>query len=112
MTLLPIVVKRIDDKELYIKWNDGHESTYDCKELRKACPCAMCDSYRKEAATSGETKLLVIKGPVTNEAKIVRMTYVGRYAIQFTWNDGHDTGIYSFETLREICGCKDCLMKG
>tara|TARA_B110000438_G_scaffold277633_1_gene300442 strand:- start:720 stop:863 length:144 start_codon:yes stop_codon:yes gene_type:complete len=28
--------------------------------------------------------------------------YVGRYAIQFVWSDGHSTGIYTFEYLREI----------
>jgi DUF971 family protein len=27
---------------------------------------------------------------------------VGRYAIQIEWSDGHDTGIYPFERLREL----------
>jgi DUF971 family protein len=33
---------------------------------------------------------------------------IGHYAIQFNWNDGHTTGIYSFTYLREICPCKKC----
>jgi len=33
---------------------------------------------------------------------------VGRYALQFKWNDGHSSGIYSFEHLRNICPCEQC----
>tara|TARA_B110000263_G_C15228387_1_gene473361 strand:- start:327 stop:500 length:174 start_codon:yes stop_codon:yes gene_type:complete len=28
--------------------------------------------------------------------------YVGRYAIQLVWSDGHSTGIYTFEYLRSL----------
>jgi DUF971 family protein len=28
--------------------------------------------------------------------------YVGRYALQFIWSDGHSTGIYTFEYRREL----------
>ena len=28
--------------------------------------------------------------------------YVGQYALQFVWSDGHSTGLYTFEYLREI----------
>ena len=27
---------------------------------------------------------------------------VGRYALQIAWSDGHDSGIYPFERLREL----------
>jgi ATP-binding protein involved in chromosome partitioning len=30
------------------------------------------------------------------------ITSVGNYAIQFHWNDGHSTGIYTFEHLRAL----------
>ena len=33
---------------------------------------------------------------------------VGRYAVRFLWADGHTTGIYSFDHLREICPCPEC----
>jgi DUF971 family protein len=33
---------------------------------------------------------------------------VGRYAIRFTWNDGHQHGIFSWDYLREICPCEQC----
>ena len=34
--------------------------------------------------------------------------YVGRYALQFLWSDGHDTGLYSFDLLRGLCRCDAC----
>ena len=33
---------------------------------------------------------------------------VGRYAINFVWSDGHDSGIYSYTFLREACPCVTC----
>jgi DUF971 family protein len=33
---------------------------------------------------------------------------VGRYALQFSWSDGHDTGIYSYALLRRLCQCDVC----
>jgi DUF971 family protein len=33
---------------------------------------------------------------------------VGKYAIRFTWSDGHEHGIYSWEFLREWCPCREC----
>ena len=45
---------------------------------------------------------------VPTDTQAINLELVGRYAIQFTWSDGHSTGIYSFETLREICPCPQC----
>jgi len=33
---------------------------------------------------------------------------VGNYAIRILFDDGHDTGIYTFENLRRMCGCVEC----
>jgi DUF971 family protein len=33
---------------------------------------------------------------------------VGNYAIELRWQDGHSTGIYSFEYLRSLCPCTHC----
>jgi DUF971 family protein len=34
---------------------------------------------------------------------------VGRYALQFSWSDGHDSGIYSYGLLRQLCQCDVCV---
>jgi DUF971 family protein len=39
---------------------------------------------------------------------IARLVPVGAYAVQIVWSDGHDTGIYAFESLRGSCPCPDC----
>ena len=33
---------------------------------------------------------------------------VGNYAVSLTWQDGHNTGIYSFRLLRSLCPCAAC----
>ena len=34
---------------------------------------------------------------------------VGRYALQPTWKDGHDTGIYTFRVLRGLAELSNLL---
>ena len=42
----------------------------------------------------------------------VSVTPVGHYAYKITWNDGHDTGIYTLDSLRhELCQCPLCQPK-
>jgi DUF971 family protein len=41
-------------------------------------------------------------------AKPVSAEPIGKYAIRFKWNDGHDLGIYSWRLLREVCPCEEC----
>jgi DUF971 family protein len=41
-------------------------------------------------------------------ARPVEVIPVGKYALKFRWNDGHETGIYSWEYLRRVCECEDC----
>ncbi|MGH9522979.1 MAG: gamma-butyrobetaine hydroxylase-like domain-containing protein [Terriglobales bacterium] len=94
-----------------IDWKDGHHSAYSFQYLRDACPCALCNEERvKEHREPGEPKaeapgaLPMFKTsprPVSAEG-------VGKYAIRFTWNDGHEHGIYSWEFLREFCACAEC----
>jgi DUF971 family protein len=44
--------------------------------------------------------------------QIRNLVPVGAYAVQIVWSDGHDTGIYSFETLRRACSCPECRPEG
>ena len=40
--------------------------------------------------------------------KMLNVEPVGYYAIRIHWNDGHNTGIYSYDHLRAICPCSEC----
>lgn len=94
-----------------IEWNDGHVSHYSFVYLRDACPCAMCEEERGKAGrrpgepVGSPPGQLVIFKPA---AKPVSAEGVGKYAIKFSWNDGHDLGIYSWKFLREVCPCEEC----
>ena len=98
---LPSKVHQIDPKTLGIDWNDGHQSRFSVRSLRLHCPCANCiDEW------TGEKRLDPASVPET--IKPLNLKSVGRYAIQFQWNDGHDTGLYTYQLLRKICECDSC----
>ena len=85
-------------RELAITWADGHESVYAVRALRLACGCAHCvDEW------SGAPRL--DPASVPDDVHPVQIQPVGRYAIQITWSDGHEAGIYPFPRLRTLCPC-------
>ncbi|MCX6934858.1 MAG: DUF971 domain-containing protein [Verrucomicrobia bacterium] len=88
--------------ELAIRWPDGKESYLLLEEMRKHCPCATC------AGEPGLTRSLPGTGvKLTEESfRLKGMQNVGAYAIQPTWEDGHGTGIYSWDYLRWIAAPK------
>lgn len=97
-----------------IEWKDGHRTHYSFPWLRDACPCATCEEERKQQSRQpGEppakpaTLLPMYKEP----AKVVSVQAVGKYAINFKWNDGHESGIYSWDYLRMMCQCQECQQK-
>ncbi|MCX8009522.1 MAG: DUF971 domain-containing protein [Ignavibacteria bacterium] len=108
MQIAPTEIKQLSQDELFINWTDNHKSYYNLKKLREDCPCANC---------KGETILFKNFRPVKKEVQTPEMfllksiNTVGSYAIQISWKDGHDTGIYTWEYLREICGCEVCKSK-
>jgi DUF971 family protein len=88
---------------LTIDWADGHRSEYGAVRLRLLCPCAFC---RGEA---GQPGWLDTNPTLTDEqTQIVGARLVGQYAIAVTWADGHDTGYYTYESLRSSCPCPAC----
>ena len=91
-----------------IDWKDNHHSEYALAYLRDECPCATCTGAHgtepQKSEYSKPTPFQMYK-PVL---KMVNVEPVGQYAIRIEWSDGHNTGIYSFEHLREICPCVEC----
>jgi DUF971 family protein len=87
--------------ELAIKWPDGAESFISLEKLRRHCPCAGCQ---------GEMDILgnLYKNPEQKMSaaafQLVRIASVGSYAVQPFWVDGHATGIFSFDYLRQLAG--------
>ena len=92
----PREIKQVDDFTLSITWGDERQCRYRAAELRRLCPCAQCVNE-----WTGERVLK--PGAVSEELEIKDLSLVGRYALNFRWSDGHETGIYSFRYLRELC---------
>ena len=94
-----------------ITWGDGHESQYALEYLRQRCPCATCRTEAQSAKTTppGQTKPAANAFPMFKPTtRLTNAKTVGRYAVQLFWSDGHNTGIYSFDHLRDICPCAEC----
>jgi DUF971 family protein len=94
-----------------IEWEDGHQTRYTFQWLRDACPCATCNEEREqsgrkpgEPVKQASSLLPMYKEPVKPKG----VKPVGRYALSFDWNDGHTSGIYSWDYLRQMCQCDEC----
>ena len=85
-------------EEIAIRWQDGTEDYLPMDRLRALSP---------SAEQQGERDLLgrTIGGSSQHDYRGVTVTAwvpVGGYGIQFSFSDGHRTGIYSFAYLKEI----------
>jgi DUF971 family protein len=95
----PKQIKIKEKENLLIKWDDDSETMLSLKYMRDECPCAGC---------KGETILLRTYRPPKPRIlspdmyKVKSINVVGGYAIQIAWKDGHETGIYSWEYIRQL----------
>ena len=95
-----------------VTWADGHASHYEFAYLREECPCATCSDAREKKASLGEAAPVFLSSPALPmfkpKPRAQAATQVGSYAIQISFTDGHSTGIYSYDHLRNICPCAEC----
>jgi len=100
----PKNIQQIND-ELAILWEDGHESYYKLETLRRACPCAQCGGERDVLGNvyRGQPQKFTLAS-----FQLKSIEPVGGYAVRPTWGDGHGTGLYTFEALRQNCPCEEC----
>ena len=91
----PLQIIEESDAVISIRWSDDAETKYNAVELRRACPCAGCvNEWTGEKILKADT--------VSNDINFSHISIVGRYALNFHFSDGHNTGIYSFKYLREL----------
>jgi DUF971 family protein len=84
-----------DESVLQIAWDDGHVSRHRLDVLRAACPCARCQGHSPEQS-------LNLKPEQFTGIRLTDLAPVGRYAYNFVFSDGHNTGIYTLRFLREL----------
>ncbi len=83
-----------------ILWKDQTEQELRLDDLRRLCPCAVCEGNR--SAQDSDSLHMISPDEQGASSGVVEIIPVGRYAIQIRWDDGHDTGIYTYELLRSL----------
>ncbi len=105
--LLPTALKIIDARYLQISWSDGQVLHTSISALRKACPCATCKEKHKpmvDLVSQKKTVKLSLPTLTAAETKpltISHMKPVGNYAYKIDFSDGHSSGLFTMELLRE-----------
>jgi DUF971 family protein len=101
MDVQPNDLKLVTADRLRITWSDGIVREYAVRELRDKCPCATCREKRN-APPPPATSLPILSAAEAAPLRISAMNPVGRYAYGIEFSDGHDTGIFTLESLREL----------
>jgi DUF971 family protein len=102
------------DQQLEVDWQDGHKCVYSISYLRSMCPCAMCrivregsDPHDISPAPKKKPLLTILPGNYSGLVTVTDAQMIGKYAIKLVFSDAHDSGIFSFDYLREICPRKE-----
>jgi DUF971 family protein len=101
MNIQPSKLEITSSCRLRIAWSDGQVREYAIRELRDKCPCATCREKRN-APPPPATALPILSAAEAAPLGIAAMNPVGRYAYGIDFSDGHDTGIFTLESLREM----------
>ena len=96
-SLHPVKIRKEGEDSLEVTWSDGKICVYSMPYLRKNCPCATCGAEKKNQGA------FFIPLYTKTALTIDRIEQQGHYAIQIYWKDGHHTGIYDHEYLRDLC---------
>jgi DUF971 family protein len=91
---------------LIIEWSDGTSCRYPVGPLRLACPCVECRGGHENMGRHTDPGSLLDLIP-TRSYQVERLELVGNYALQFFWDDGHHTGIYTWDLLYRLCPNED-----
>lgn len=88
-------IRQQGPRTLHIAWSDGREDELDVVTLRRQCPCAVCvDEWTRQRRLKPED--------IAESVRPTRIDSVGSYAIKISYSDGHDTGIYTYNLLRQM----------
>ena len=92
----PTRIQIEEGERVVLTWEERPATTISARRLRAACQCASCREPSGRAATEA-----VLGGD--RPIRIRETHLVGAYAMNFVFEpDGHGTGIYTFDMLREL----------
>ncbi|MGH8274097.1 MAG: gamma-butyrobetaine hydroxylase-like domain-containing protein [Gammaproteobacteria bacterium] len=84
---------RREARELHVRFDDGAEFTLPFEYLRAFSPSA-------EVTGHGGAPRLLVAGK--ENVGIRAIEPIGQYAVRIVFDDGHDSGLYSWRILRDL----------
>lgn len=96
----PEAIDVAGDGGIRIQWPGGPQVTIPAARLRDLCPCAGC-------VEEGTGRKILDPAAIPADIRPLAILPVGNYAVQIQWSDGHSTGIYTWEALREASGLRE-----
>jgi DUF971 family protein len=82
-----------DEARLEVEFSDGRSFALPAEYLRVESPSA-------EVQGHGPSQKKIVAG--RRRVKITALDPIGHYAVRIVFDDGHDTGIFSWSYLREL----------
>ncbi|MBL4885855.1 MAG: DUF971 domain-containing protein [Planctomycetaceae bacterium] len=97
MTLPPSVLRaHLQRQAIELSWPDCDQTSFvPFRKLRGCCPCASCVNEMTGVRTYHESD-------TAEDVHPQKLDLVGNYAVRITWSDGHNTGLFTWDYLREI----------
>jgi DUF971 family protein len=83
------------EQVLELVWEDTSPTRLPYRQLRAECPCAACHDEWTGQRT-------IDPASIRPDLQIEGLEAVGNYAVRIAWNDGHSSGLYTWETLRRL----------
>jgi DUF971 family protein len=97
---LELVVKR-KQRVLSVRFDNGAAFDISCELLRVESPSAQVQGH-----SAAQKQLVTGKANVS----ITRMEPVGRYGVKIVFDDGHDSGLYTWDWLYRLGRDQDALL--
>jgi DUF971 family protein len=94
----PSNIRALQAEQIFeVTWPDKRVDRFPYRFLRSECPCASCrDEWTGERIIRDDS--------LRSDLKLEAMEPIGTYAVQLVWNDGHSSGLYTWESLRQLAG--------
>ena len=102
MDFQPTAIKLTENRSVEITWSDGETLNYPFGVLRNACPCATCREKKRAEESKPKGLLQVLSAAETVPLAVTHMRPVGNYAYNINFSDGHGSGLFTMDLLREI----------
>ena len=102
LTCERLILKK-EAQTLEIHWSDGLHCVFPLDGLRRACPCAGC---RGHANMDELPDPEIFHLPALRRWEKVRAEIAGSVGVRLQWDDGHNSGIFTWSSLRAMCPSK------